>query len=70
MFKHNLASLYKDTKKVDQAERLWLPAVAGAIKRLSYSHPETRKYLRGLADLYEQSGKAEKAEPLLRQQLD
>src|SRR5262249_20357226 len=42
----------------------------GATRKLGHGHPQTQRFVAGLADLYGRWGRPEEAQPLLRQQLD
>ena len=61
---NNLATLYREMDRLDEAEPLFLNAVTGARRKLGLDHSLTQTYLRNLADCYDKLQQPEKAEPL------
>jgi hypothetical protein len=57
----NLAVLYKEQTRYDEAEPLLLEAVEGRRLKLSDEHPDTVESWNNLIGLYETWGKPEKA---------
>ncbi len=60
--KNDLAVLYKEQARYDDAEQLLLGAVNGGRLKLGDTHPHTLKSWHNLIDLYEAWGKLEKAQ--------
>jgi len=60
--KNDLAVLYKEQAKYDEAESLLIEAVEGRRLKLGEKHPHTQESLNNLIELYEAWGKLEKAE--------
>ena len=60
----NLANLYRDQGKYEQAEPLYVRALEGREAALGAAHPSTLASVNNLAILYYQQGKYEQAEPL------
>ena len=63
---NNLASLYHEQQKYAEAEPLYAKSLAIVEKAFGPKHPKATRRLRRLADLYQVTGKTEKAEPILR----
>jgi tetratricopeptide (TPR) repeat protein len=63
---NNLASLYDDQGKYDEAEPLYKQALAIREKALSSEHPDTASSMNNLAWLYDDQGKYDEAEPLYK----
>lgn len=61
---NNLANLYLDQGKYDEAETLYQQALGIREKRLEANHPETAQSLYDLGRLYDIQGQYAKAEPL------
>ena len=61
---NNLAELYREQGKHEQAESLYQRAFAILEKALGQGHHELAYPLIGLASLYKEQGKYEQAEPL------
>ena len=59
---HELAVLYKQQAKYQEADELLLEAVEGRRLTLGDRHPPTQQSLNNLIDLYEAWNKPEKAE--------
>ncbi len=66
---NNLASLYHDQGKHEQAEPLYQRALTIREKQLGPEHPDTAGSLNNLAALYHAQGKYEQAEPLYQRAL-
>jgi tetratricopeptide (TPR) repeat protein len=66
---NNLANLYAEQGKFEQAEPLYQRALAIDEKVYGQDHPEVATDLRSLAILYEDQGKFEQAEPLYQRAL-
>jgi tetratricopeptide (TPR) repeat protein len=69
MGKHNLASVYRDQGKYDQAEALFRD-VLRQMEKFGADHPDTLNCKHSLAQLYSARGEDDKAEPLLQQAVD
>lgn len=57
---HELAALYKEQSRYDEAETLLLKALEGRRMKLGDKHPHTLQSLNNLIELYEAWGKPEK----------
>ena len=66
---YNLANLYDEQGKYEQAEPLYQRALEVREKVLGPEHPDTVRPLDNLANLYLDQGKYEQAEPLYQQAL-
>jgi len=60
--KNDLAVLFKDQKRYEEAESLLLEAIEGRRLKLSDIHPHTQESIKILIDLYKAWNKPEKAE--------
>ena len=60
--KNDLALLYKEQDRYEEAEKLLLEAVEGKRLKLGDGHPHTLESWHNLIELYEAWGKPEKAE--------
>jgi hypothetical protein len=69
---HELAVLYREQERYEEAEKYFLEAVKGRRLKLGDTHPHTIESLKNLIDLYEAWNMQEKAEKwrteLLREQ--
>ena len=63
---NNLAELYGDTGRYEQAEPLYQRALAIREKTLGGEHPDVAQSLNNLANLYRATGRYAQAEPLLK----
>jgi tetratricopeptide (TPR) repeat protein len=61
---HNLANLYRDQGKYEQAEPLFIQTLEMDRQLLGQQHPHVATCLHNLANLYRDQGKYEQAEPL------
>jgi hypothetical protein len=59
---HELAVLYKEQARYEEAEKLLLEAVKGRRLKLGDTHPHTIESMNNLIDLYEAWNKPEKAD--------
>jgi len=59
---NDLAILYKEQKRYNEAEPLLLEAIEGRKQKLGQQHPDTFDSVRNLIELYEAWGKPQKAE--------
>ncbi len=66
---NNLAGLYYNQGKYEQAEPLYQRALAIREQQLGPKHPDTAHSLNNLGLLYETQGKYAEAEPLLQRAL-
>src|SRR5205085_2146782 len=66
---NNLAGLYDNQGKYEQAEPLFQRALAVSEQALGPNHPSTAQSLNNLALLYDSQGKYEQAEPLFQRAL-
>jgi CHAT domain-containing protein/Tfp pilus assembly protein PilF len=66
---NNLAALYRDEGKYEEAESLYQRSLAIREKALGPEHPDLAGGLNNLADLYELEGKYQEAEPLYKRAL-
>jgi len=62
---NNLASLYYEQQKYAEAEPLYEKSLEIVEKTFGPKHPKTTRRLRCLADLYQASGKSDRAGPIL-----
>jgi tetratricopeptide (TPR) repeat protein len=62
---NNLASLYHEQQKYAEAEPLYEKSLAIVEKAFGPKHPKATRRLRRLADLYQSTGKNDRAEPIL-----
>lgn len=62
---NNLASLYHEQRKYAEAEPLYQKSLEIVEKTFGPKHPKATRRLRRLADLYQATGKPDKAEPIL-----
>lgn len=62
---NNLASVYHEQRKYAEAEPLYKKSLEIVEKTFGPRHPKTTRRLRGLADLYQATGKSEMAKPIL-----
>jgi tetratricopeptide (TPR) repeat protein len=60
--KNDLAVLYKEQARYEEAEKLLLEAVEGRRLKLADTHPHTLESWRNLIEFYEVGDKPEKAE--------
>src|SRR5262249_40993147 len=67
---NNLAILYRDLKRHEEAEPLFLEAIAGAKKRLGLTNPTAQAFIGNTAVMYEEAGHPEKAAPFWRELAD
>ena len=58
---HELALLYKELGRYEEAEPLFLKALEGRHLKLGDTHPHTKESLSNLIDLYKAWNKAEKS---------
>jgi tetratricopeptide (TPR) repeat protein len=58
---HELAVLYKEQARYDEAEKLLLEAIKGRRLKIGVTHPHTKESLNNLIALYEAWNKPEKA---------
>ena len=66
---NNLANLYSDTGRYQEAEPLLKEALAIRRKRLGNDHPSVAQSLNNLAVLYYETGRYQEAEPLYKEAL-
>ncbi|WP_218080811.1 tetratricopeptide repeat-containing protein [Anthocerotibacter panamensis] len=66
---NNLANLYSSQGRYDEAEPLYVQALALYRKLLGEEHPDVASSLNNLAGLYYSQGRYDEAEPLLQQAL-
>jgi tetratricopeptide (TPR) repeat protein len=62
---NNLASLYHEQQKYAEAEPLYQKSLAIVEQAFGPKHPKATRRLRRLADLYQVTGKRDRAEPIL-----
>ena len=62
---NNLASVYHEQQKYAEAEALYQRSLEIVEQTFGPKHPKATRRLRRLADLYQATGKADKAEPIL-----
>jgi tetratricopeptide (TPR) repeat protein len=62
---NNLASLYHEQHKYAEAEPLYQKSLEIVEKTFGPKHPKTTRRLRRLAELYQVTGRTEKAKPIL-----
>jgi tetratricopeptide (TPR) repeat protein len=67
---NNLASLYDNQGKYEEAEPLFIQALELRKQLLGENHPDTASSLSNLASLYYSQGKYEEAEPLFIQAVE
>ncbi|MCP4369974.1 MAG: tetratricopeptide repeat protein, partial [Deltaproteobacteria bacterium] len=67
---HNLAWLYSDMGKYEEAEPLYKRSLEVRESALGKAHPEVATTLNNLANLYRQQGKYEEAEPFYKRSLE
>jgi len=65
---HELAVLYKEQARYEEAEKLFLEAIEGRCLKLGDTHPHTIESMNNLIDLYEAWNKPEKAQELRAKQ--
>ena len=66
---NNLASLYKNQGKYDEAEKMFKESLAMRKKMLGEEHPDVAQSLNNLAALYENQGKYDEAEKMFEESL-
>lgn len=67
---HNLAVLYADTDRVDEAESLYKNAIQKKKEALGENHPAITVSMKGLATIYYKKGMISEAERLIRKIID
>ncbi|HEU5380043.1 MAG TPA: toll/interleukin-1 receptor domain-containing protein [Ktedonobacteraceae bacterium] len=67
---NNLAGLYKEQGKYEEAESLYQRVLAICEQKLGVTHSDTATSLNNLAELYRVWGKYEEAEPLYKRSLE